>query len=44
VEVHAVELAQQVVRELDVGLVDLVDSSTARCSDANASQSFPGTM
>jgi hypothetical protein len=25
VELHAVELAQQVVRELDVGLVDLVD-------------------
>ena len=25
VELHAVELAQQIVRELDVGLVDLVD-------------------
>jgi hypothetical protein len=25
IELHAVELAQQVVRELDVGLVDLVD-------------------
>ena len=30
VELHAVELAQQVVRELDVGLVDLVDQQRHR--------------
>jgi hypothetical protein len=30
VELHAVDLAQQVVRELDVGLVDLVDQQRHR--------------
>ena len=30
VELHAVEFAQQVVRELDVGLVDLVDQQRHR--------------
>jgi hypothetical protein len=30
IELHAVDLAQQVVREFDVGLVDLVDEQHHR--------------
>jgi hypothetical protein len=44
VELHPVELEQQVVRELDVGLVDLVDQHDRRASAANASQSSPRRM
>ena len=30
VELHAVELSQKIIRELDVGLVDLVDQEHRR--------------
>ena len=44
VELHAIELQQQVVRELDVGLVDLVDQQHRPRSASNASQSLPRLM
>jgi hypothetical protein len=44
VELHPVELAQQVVGELDVGLVDLVDQQHRLLSRSNASHSLPRTM
>ena len=44
-ELHPVELEQQVVRELDVGLVDLVDQQHGLGGSlSNASQSRPLTM
>ena len=44
VELHAVQFAQQVVRELDVGLVDLVDQQHARLGRVKACHSTPLTM
>ena len=44
VELHAVELEQQVVRKLDVGLVDLVDQQHRPRSASKASQSLPLRM
>ena len=44
-EAHAVELVQQVVGELEVGLVDLVDQAGSRAiGAANASPSGPRRM
>ena len=44
VELHAVELLQQVVGELDVGLVDLVDQQHGALAQVNASHSLPLRM
>ena len=44
-ELHAVELVQQVVGKLDVGLVDLVDQQhRALCGWVKASHSLPRRM
>ena len=43
-EFHAIELLQQVVGELDVGLVDLVDQQHRASSATNASHSLPRLM
>ncbi len=44
VEFHAVELEQEIVRELDIGLVDLVDEQDRRRGRTNASHNLPREM
>jgi hypothetical protein len=45
VEAHAIEFLQQVVRKLDVGLVDLVDQQHGQsCGLVKASHSLPFLM
>jgi hypothetical protein len=43
-ELHPVEFLQQVIRELDVGLVDLVNEQYGPLSAVKASQSLPRLM